>query len=149
MTYQNITLSTDENNICWLTIDVKDEATNVINPELVNDLLTACDEIKTSNAKGLIIQSGKNSGFIAGADVKGFQGLSEIENGQELALKFIHAGQSMCQKIEDLPIPTLAMVKGFCMGGGLEIALACDYIITDDTPSTKLSLPEIKLGIHP
>jgi len=149
MTYQNITLSTDENNICWLTIDVKDEATNVINPELVNDLLTACDEIKTSNAKGLIIQSGKNSGFIAGADVKGFQGLSEIENGQELALKFIHAGQSMCQKIEDLPIPTLAMVKGFCMGGGLEIALACDYIITDDAPSTKLSLPEIKLGIHP
>ena len=149
MTYENITLSTDENNISWLTIDVKDEAANVINPELVDELSNACDEIKTSNAKGLIIQSGKNSGFIAGADVKGFQGLSEIENGQELALKFIRAGQSMCQKIEDLPIPTLAMVKGFCMGGGLEIAFACDYIITDDAPSTKLSLPEIKLGIHP
>ena len=149
MTYENITLSIDENNISWLTIDVKGEPANVINPELINDLSNACDEIQASNSKGVIIHSGKSNGFIAGADVKGFQGLSEIQNGQELALKFIHTGQAVCQKIEDLSIPTLAMVKGFCMGGGLEIALACDYIISDDAPSTKLSFPEIKLGIHP
>ncbi len=149
MTYENITLSIDENNISWLTIDVKGEPANVINPELINDLSNACDEIQASNSKGVIIHSGKSNGFIAGADVKGFQGLSEIQNGQKLALKFIRTGQAMCQKIEDLSIPTLAMVKGFCMGGGLEIALACDYIISDDAPSTKLSFPEIKLGIHP
>ena len=149
MSYQNITLSTDENNISWLTVDVKDEAANIIKPELAEEITKACDEIKKSNTKGLIIQSGKPSGFMAGADVKGFQGLADIENGQELALKFIRMGQAMCQKIEDLPIPTLAMIKGFCMGGGLEISLACDYIITDDAPSTKLALPEIKLGIHP
>ena len=147
--YQNIRLETDANNIIWLAIDVVNEAANVINPKLVEELSNACDEIKTSSAKGLIIYSGKSSGFIAGADVKGFQGLDKLENGHNLALKFIHLGQAMCQKIEDLPIPTLAMVKGFCMGGGLEIALACDYIISDDAPSTKFSLPEIKLGIHP
>ncbi|MEE9326918.1 MAG: 3-hydroxyacyl-CoA dehydrogenase NAD-binding domain-containing protein [Cocleimonas sp.] len=143
-TYENIFLRV-ENDIAWLTIDVKDEAANVINPELISDMSVACDEIKTLDLKGLIIHSGKAGGFIAGADVKKFQGVDD----KELALKFIHAGQALCQKIEDLPITTLAMVKGFCMGGGLEIALSCDYIVTDDNPSTKLSLPEVKLGIHP
>ncbi len=147
--YQHISLSTDENNITWITINVLGEAANVITPELVQEISEACDSIKTADIKGLIIHSGKKSGFIAGADVKKFQGLSDIKNGEEVALQFIKMGQSLCQKIEDLPLPTLAMIKGFCMGGGLEIALACDYIITDDAPSTKLSLPEIKLGIHP
>ncbi len=153
MNYQNINLNTDENNIIWLSIDVKKEKTNVITPELIKELSDACDTIKASNAAGLIIHSGKSSGFIAGADIKGFQGLSADSSadndGQQQALKFIRMGQAMCQKIEDLPMPTLAMVKGFCMGGGLEIALSCDYIITDDMPSTKLALPEVKLGIHP
>jgi len=149
MNYQNINLNTDENNIIWLSIDVKKEKTNVITPELIKELSDACDTIKTSGAAGLIIHSGKSSGFIAGADIKGFQGLSADKNGQQQALKFIRMGQAMCQQIEDLPMPTLAMIKGFCMGGGLEMALSCDYIITDDMPSTKLALPEIKLGIHP
>lgn len=149
MSYQNLTLNTDDNDITWLTLDVKGEAANVINPELIAEMSAACDELAKSKPKGLIICSGKSNGFIAGADVKKFAGISDIENGKELALQFIHAGQSLCQAIEDLPFPTLAMVKGFCMGGGLEIALACDYIITDDSPSTKLSLPEIQLGIHP
>ncbi len=143
--YDNLSLSV-EDKIVWLTIDVKDEAANVINPEVVTDISAACDEIKAmSNVKGVIIHSGKSSGFIAGADVKKF---TEVTDKTQ-ALGFIHAGQAACQKIEDLPIPTVAMVQGFCMGGGLEIALSCDYIVTDDSPSTKLSLPEVKLGIHP
>lgn len=142
--YENILLRV-ENDIAWLTIDVKHETANIINPQLISDMSAACDEIKSLDVQGLIIHSGKSSGFIAGADVKKFQGVDD----KELALKFIHAGQALCQKIEDLPITTLAMVKGFCMGGGLEIALSCDYIVTDDKPSTKLSLPEVKLGIHP
>ena len=147
MSYQHISLKTDEHTICWLAIDVKDASANVINPELIEEMHHACDEIKASSAKGLIILSAKPGGFIAGADVKGFSGITADD--KNIALAFIHAGQQLCQKIEDLPIPTLAMVKGFCMGGGLELALACDYIICDDAPSTKLSLPEIKLGIHP
>jgi len=142
--YQHLKLRV-ENNIAWLTLDVKDEAANVINPEVIVEMTAACDVVSSMDVKGLIIHSGKPSGFIAGADVKKFQDVTD----KSLALKFIHAGQELCQKIEDLPVPTLAMVKGFCMGGGLEIALACDYIVTDDAPSTKLSLPEVKLGIHP
>lgn len=140
--YQHLRFSIRE-DIAWLTIDVKDEAANVLNPEVIDEMSRACDEL--SSAKGLIIESGKENGFIAGADVKKFEG---VQNKQ-LALSFIHAGQALCQKIEDLPFPTVAMIKGFCMGGGLEVALACDYIIVEDSPSTKLSLPEIKLGIHP
>ncbi|KAG1661870.1 3-ketoacyl-CoA thiolase, mitochondrial [Nymphon striatum] len=135
-----------QDELVWLTLDVKDEAANVINPDVVEELSAACDEVKTmSGIKGMIIHSGKTSGFIAGADVKKFTEVTDTTQ----ALGFIHAGQAACQKIEDLPIPTVAMVQGFCMGGGLEIALACDYIVTDDAPSTKLSLPEVKLGIHP
>jgi 3-hydroxyacyl-CoA dehydrogenase/enoyl-CoA hydratase/3-hydroxybutyryl-CoA epimerase len=145
--YQHIKLNHDKHDICWLGIDVKDESANVIKPELIEEMQHACDALKTASAKGLIIYSEKPGGFIAGADVKGFAGIGA--NDKDIALKFIHAGQQLCQSIEDLPMPTLAMVKGFCMGGGLELALACDYIISDEEPSTKLSLPEIKLGIHP
>ncbi len=147
--YNNILLKTDDQNIIWLTIDVANEAANVINPQLVEDMSAACDEVKSSAPKGMIICSGKTTGFIAGADVKKFEGITDSDADRQTALKFIKMGQDLCQKIEDLPFPTVAMVKGFCMGGGLELALACDYIITDDAPSTKLSLPEIKLGIHP
>jgi 3-hydroxyacyl-CoA dehydrogenase/enoyl-CoA hydratase/3-hydroxybutyryl-CoA epimerase len=142
--YNNLSLNIDK-DIAWLCIDVKNEAANVINPDLIQELSAAIDEVALIDVKGLIIHSGKSNGFIAGADVKKFQGVKDIK----LALQFIHAGKTVCQKIEDISIPTLAMVKGFCMGGGLEIALACDYIVTDDAPSTKLSLPEINLGIHP
>ncbi len=145
--YQHIKLNHDKHDICWLGIDVKDESANVIKPELIEEMQHACDALKTGSTRGLIIYSEKPGGFIAGADVKGFAGISA--NDKDIALKFIHAGQQLCQSIEDLPMPTLAIVKGFCMGGGLELALACDYIISDDEPSTKLSLPEIKLGIHP
>ncbi len=134
-----------EDDIAWLNINVKDEAANVISPEVVTELDKACDEVSKLSVKGMILLSGKSSGFIAGADVKKFR---EITDPDE-ARAFIKAGHDACQKLEDLAIPTLAMVQGFCMGGGLEIALACDYIIVDDAPSTKLSLPEVNLGIHP
>ena len=149
MSYNNLTISNDEHNIAWLTLDVKGESANVIDPELIEEMNAAINEIKATNPKGMIINSGKASGFVAGADVKKFEGMTSSESDRALALNFIHMGQALCQKIEDLPFPTLAMVKGFCMGGGLEIALSCDYIVTDDSPSTKLSLPEIQLGIHP
>ena len=147
--YTNLSISNDEHKITWITLDVKDKAVNVIGPELIEEMNAAIDEIKATNPKGMIINSGKASGFIAGADIKKFEGITSSEKDRELALSFMQMGQALCQKIEDLPFPTLAMVKGFCMGGGLEIALSCDYIVTDDSPSTKLSLPEIHLGIHP
>ncbi len=147
--YTHLKIHTDDHNITWLALDLNGASTNVLNPDIIKELSSACSEIINSNTKGLIIYSNKPSGFVAGADVKGFQGITDSEADRKLALSFIKLGQDLCQKIESLPIPTVAMVKGFCMGGGLELALACDYIVADDAPSTKFSLPEIKLGIHP
>ena len=148
-TYAHINLNTDDNSIVWLGLNLKNASTNTLNPEIINEISSACNQVINSTASGMIFYSLKKTGFIAGADVKGFQGITDSPEDRQRALGFIKLGQDLCQKIESLPIPTLAMVKGFCMGGGLELALACDYIVADDSPSTKFSLPEIKLGIHP
>lgn len=141
--YQHLSLTTDSNNIIWLCLDVADQSANVLNPDVISDLLNACDEIKQQTPNGLIIYSAKRNGFIAGADIKGFVGVRD----KKTALHFIQLGHQICDKIEALPFPTLAMVNGFCLGGGLELSLACDYIVATD--NSKLGLPEVKLGIHP
>jgi 3-hydroxyacyl-CoA dehydrogenase/enoyl-CoA hydratase/3-hydroxybutyryl-CoA epimerase len=141
--YQHLSLKKDADNIIWLGLDVAKQSANILNPEVINELLAACDEVKLQAPSGLIIYSAKRSGFIAGADVKGFIGISD----RKIALQFIQLGHRLCDTIETLPFPTLAMINGFCLGGGLELSLACDYIIATD--SSKLGLPEVKLGIHP
>lgn len=144
-TYQHFKTSSDEHGILWLTLDVQNESANVLSVDVITELSQFISEIGDTNAKALVIQSGKSSGFIAGADIKHFQ---KVENQQQ-ALSFIEQGQALCQQIEDLTIPTLALIDGFCLGGGMELALACDYRIASDRPATKLGLPEVKLGIHP
>ena len=146
-TYQHLSIKTDTDRISWLKLDVADKFVNILNPEVINELLAACKEIKQQAPAptGLIIYSGKSSGFIAGADVKGFVGI----NDKTSALNFILLGHQLCDSVAALPFPTLAMVDGFCLGGGLELALACDYIVASDDPRCKLGLPEVKLGIHP
>ncbi len=143
--YQHLSLTTDSNNIIWLGLDVANQSANILNPEVINELLSAFDEVKQQAPRGLIIHSNKRSGFIAGADIKGFVGVSD----RKTALGFIQLGQHLCNSVEELPLPTLAMIDGFCLGGGLELSLACDYIIASDRPASKLGLPEVKLGIHP
>ena len=68
---------------------------------------------------------------------------------QPQALALIRRGQEILGRIETLPVPTLALIHGFCLGGGLELALACRYRIASDDPATRLGFPEVKLGIHP
>ena len=141
--YQHLSLQTDADNLVWLSLDVADKSANILNPEVIHELLAVCNEIKQKPPRGLIIYSAKQSGFIAGADVKGFVGICD----HNTALQFIQLGHRLCDTLETLPFPTLTMIDGFCLGGGLELALACDYIVATD--SSKLGLPEVKLGIHP
>ena len=143
--FHHLYLATDEHGILWLTLDVQGESSNVLNPEVLDELSRACTAIHASKPRGLIVCSGKPSNFIAGADVKRF---SEVHSSQQ-ALTFIRQGQQVCQQFADLPCPTLAMIDGFCLGGGMELALALDYRIASDKPTTRLGLPEVKLGIHP
>ncbi|MCH9757472.1 MAG: enoyl-CoA hydratase/isomerase family protein [Gammaproteobacteria bacterium] len=141
-------LTKDADNILWLGLDREGMGTNSINDEVLDELNTLLQEISdvtTSDVKGLVIYSCKDKGFIAGADVKTFSGLDTSER----AAAFLHKGQAVFSRLEKLKIPTVAMIDGFCLGGGMELALACDYRIATDSDDTRLGLPEILLGIHP
>ena len=136
---------TDEQGVLWLTLDKKGTATNVLSASVLDQLNRLVDQIIVDKPSAVIIRSGKASGFIAGADVKEFL---EVTNKQE-ALIMIKRGQNVFSRIESLTCPTVALIEGFCMGGGTELALACDYRVALDDTATKIGLPEIKLGIHP
>jgi len=145
-TYDHWKLSEDKDNILWMTIDRKDSSVNSLNAEV----LTEFDEILTNipdhdNCVGVIISSGKSNGFIAGADIEQFTKLRSIDDATHL----IRHAQIILDKLEALHIPSVAMIDGFCLGGGLELALACTYRVAEEGRKTRLGLPEVKLGIHP
>lgn len=145
--FKHLTLILDNHHIAWVTLDRKDASTNTLNLEIFAELKTILKSLLAENPKpeGLVIQSGKKNGFLAGADINQFQ---QFKNEEE-AFEMVRQGQIIFQMIEDLPFPTLALIQGFCFGGGLELALACRYRIAEDSPQTQLGLPEVLLGIHP
>jgi 3-hydroxyacyl-CoA dehydrogenase/enoyl-CoA hydratase/3-hydroxybutyryl-CoA epimerase len=134
----------DAQGLVWLTFDKQGESTNTFSAEALNELSAALDAIAAARPRGLIIRSGKDQ-FIAGADVETFTRFASPEE----ALTFVRLGWDVFQKLADLPFPTTAMVNGFCMGGGMELALACKYRVALDDPKTRFALPEVMLGILP
>ncbi|MFT5658784.1 MAG: 3-hydroxyacyl-CoA dehydrogenase/enoyl-CoA hydratase/3-hydroxybutyryl-CoA epimerase, partial [Gammaproteobacteria bacterium] len=116
-------VETDDNGVIWLTLDKTDTDTNVLSVSVLNQLEILVKQIVQDKPKAVIFQSGKKSGFIAGADVKEFL---DVTNQQE-ALIMIKRGQNIFTQIENLPCPTVALIEGFCMGGGTELILSCDY----------------------
>ncbi|MDH5190796.1 MAG: 3-hydroxyacyl-CoA dehydrogenase NAD-binding domain-containing protein [Gammaproteobacteria bacterium] len=135
---------TDDNNIVWLGIDKADAGANVLSEEVLNELSECLERVTNDNPDGLIIYSRKSSGFIAGADISEFTKVTDRES----ALTVIQRGQDVFNQLEKVGCPTVAMINGFCLGGGMEMALACDYRIADEDKA-KLGLPEVLLGIHP
>ncbi len=135
----------DQDGILWCHLDKADANTNTVSSEVLDELEVILKSLDEALPKGLVILSAKSHGFIAGADVKEFAKLDT----QDEALELIHRGQRVYDRLEHLPCPTVALINGFCLGGGLELALACRYRIADDDPKVKLGLPEVKLGIHP
>jgi 3-hydroxyacyl-CoA dehydrogenase/enoyl-CoA hydratase/3-hydroxybutyryl-CoA epimerase len=144
-TYRNWRYRQDSDDITWLEFDAHGSSTNVLNSEVFGELERILDQLEQEPPAGLVIRSAKAGGFIAGADVNAFIGL----NQRSVAMKLIRRGQKVMDRIEALSCPTLALIHGYCLGGGLELALACRYRIADDGPSTRLALPEVRLGIHP
>lgn len=144
--YNHWEIDTDTDRIFWLGMNRKGAAVNSINQEVLDELNIVLQDIaKQSDLAGLVIYSAKSKGFVAGADVNAF---SQFKTPEEAA-NFLRKGQTVFSRIESLKIPTVAMIDGFCMGGGLELALACDYRIASDEEGTRLGLPEVMLGIHP
>jgi len=135
----------DDDGILWLILDQQGTATNVLSVSVLEQLGSLLDEVESNPPKAIIFRSGKPKGFIAGADVSEFL---DVTTTQE-ALIMIKRGQTLFSRIESLPCPTIALIEGFCMGGGTELALACDYRLALDDGGTRIGLPEVKLGIHP
>jgi 3-hydroxyacyl-CoA dehydrogenase / enoyl-CoA hydratase / 3-hydroxybutyryl-CoA epimerase len=144
-TYRHWNLRRDEDDIAWLCFDKADTSTNVLSRDVMvelNDQLAAL-EIKLPRA--VVIHSGKKNGFVAGADIKEFTELRDADEAYEM----VRSGQQVMDRLEALECPTIALINGFALGGGLELALACRYRILNDDPKTVIGLPEVKLGIHP
>lgn len=144
--YKNWRVETDNDNICWIYADKQDASVNTLNEEVVNEFSQIIDHLTAeTNHKGIIITSAKKQGFIAGADIAEFTRFKDIEQATAVLL----LGQQIFAKLEALPVPTVAMIDGFCLGGGLELSLACHYRIAEESAKTRIGLPEVKLGIHP
>ena len=133
----------DVDNLAWLIFDKAGESANTFSIEVLNELSAALDELDRARPRALVIRSGKESGFIAGADVEEFTKIDSVAG----ARKMVQAGWDVFNKLAAVPYPTVALIRGFCMGGGLELALACRYRVVVDEPATKLGQPEVMLGI--
>ena len=136
---------TDDNNIVWLHFDKADSGTNVLGADVFDQLDQHLQNIAAQCPRGLVILSDKANGFIAGADISSF---TRVKTEQQ-ALDFIKMGQAVFNRLAAFPFPTVALIHGFCLGGGTELSLACRYRVTRDDPGTRLGLPEVRLGIHP
>ncbi len=143
--YQHWRKEQDSDEIIWLYIDKAESKANVLSRTVIEELDELLDEIEGDKPAGVVITSGKASGFIAGADVNEFTTLQDQDDGFAL----VRRAQAVFDRLEALHCPTVALIQGFCLGGGMELALACRYRIAVDDPKTKLGLPEVKLGIHP
>ena len=138
-------LEADADQVLWLTLDRAESSANTLSSEVMTELGQVLGEIAKRPAKGLVLRSGKPNGFIAGADISEF---GQFASAAE-ALGPIERGQGILAQLEGLPLPTVAMIHGFCLGGGLELALACRHRVASDALETRLGLPEVNLGIHP
>lgn len=137
---------TDEDQILWFIFDKQNASVNTIDREVMEEFSSLLDTVKSDTQhKGIIIASGKNTGFIAGADISQFTQFKDIND----ATQVLTLGQSILDKLEHCHLPSVALIDGFCLGGGMELALAATYRIAEDSNKTRLGLPEVKLGIHP
>jgi len=139
----------DRDHYGWLTFDRPDSSVNILTPELMKELDLLLSQLESRIANGqllaLVIRSGKEDAFIAGADVEAIAALSTAAQGRAASAE----GQRIFRRIERLRVPTIAAIDGACMGGGTELVLHCDYRIASDRNSTRIGLPEVKLGILP
>ena len=146
---KNWRFDVDFEQIGWLTIDTPGAGVNTLSRQAIVELETIVSHVEElANGReilGVVLLSGKESGFIAGADISEFDAMSDYSILPE-ALRRTHA---IFQRIENLKVPFVAGIHGFCLGGGLELALACHYRIAVNNDKTRIGFPEVNLGIFP
>ncbi len=135
----------DEDGIIWLHFNQAESRANVLTTEALEELNQRLEEIEQADPTGVAFCSDKASGFIAGADVKAFSRITTIEEAKQQ----INRAHAIFHRIAQLKCPTVAVIHGFCLGGGTELALACRYRVCRNDPGTRIGLPEVRLGIFP
>jgi 3-hydroxyacyl-CoA dehydrogenase/enoyl-CoA hydratase/3-hydroxybutyryl-CoA epimerase len=145
MTLKHWKLDADGDGFAWLTIDRAGASINSLSAEVLEELRSVLSDLAAAPPKGLVIRSGKDNGFIAGADIDDFERIKTVDD----AIAIVKRGWDVFNQLAAAPYPTLALIRGFCLGGGLELALACRYRVVVDEPGTRLGLPEVMLGIVP
>lgn len=134
-----------DDRVVVLTFDRAESSVNTLAREVLEELEQLVERIAIEKPKGVVVISGKTSGFVAGADIAEFKTYHE----RGTVFESIRYGQNVFQKLAELPCPTVAAIHGFCMGGGTELSLACRYRVASTDDSTRIGLPEVKLGIYP
>ena len=133
-------------NVAVVTIDLPGEKMNTLKASFGPEVHAIIKQVRDNNSlQGLVFISGKSDNFIAGADINMIAGCQTAQEAQALARQ----GQQIMAEIAALPIPVVAAIHGVCLGGGLELALACHSRICTDDEKTKLGLPEVQLGLLP
>src|SRR4030095_357876 len=136
---------TDADGIVRLTFDKPGSSTNVLSRATLLALQSHVRALELAPPRGLIVRSAKSSGFIAGADVKEFVALDNAMQAEGM----VREAQQIFDRLEALPCPSVAIINGFALGGGLELALACRYRVGIRGDKLSIGLPEVMLGIHP
>jgi 3-hydroxyacyl-CoA dehydrogenase/enoyl-CoA hydratase/3-hydroxybutyryl-CoA epimerase len=142
----SLSFTLDKNGIANLIFDLPNEKVNKLSAPVLAELETALNVIDGNKGiRVLLITSAKKDIFIAGADINEIKDLRDVDD----ARKKVSRGQEILSKIAALKIPTIAVINGACLGGGLELALACKYRVAVINKKTALGLPEVNLGIIP
>ena len=143
------TLSVESDGVAWLVFDDPRRPVNVLDQDVLTTLAERVEDVREGVAQGeitaLVVASGKEDSFVVGADVSAMEHIRSGSEAREIS-RFV---QAVFMDLELLPVPTVAAVHGTCLGGGLELALACRYRLASDAESTRFSFPEVQLGILP
>src|ERR1700693_1836517 len=141
--YRHFKLTRDADGIAWLLFDREGAGANTLSADVMAEFDAVLTALESQRPTGLVIRSAKPSGFIAGADVNEFRGATDPQ-AVETAIGRAHA---VIDRLEALKNPNVAVIHGFCLGGGLEVALACQSRIAID--GARFGFPEVMLGLHP
>ena len=141
--YRHFKLTHDGDGVAWVLFDRADAGANTLSADVMEELDLVIAALENQRPSGVVIRSAKPSGFIAGADVNEFRGATD-PRAVETAISRAHA---VIDRLDALRIPTVAVIHGFCLGGGLEVALACQSRIAID--GARFGFPEVMLGLHP
>jgi 3-hydroxyacyl-CoA dehydrogenase/enoyl-CoA hydratase/3-hydroxybutyryl-CoA epimerase len=141
--WRNWKLARDDDGIAWVVFDKAGASANTLSHEVLTELNEILANIEARPPKGVVLRSGKPAGFIAGADIGEFRNMPDAAAVESQLIK----AHAVVDRLDELAVPTVAVIHGYCLGGGLEIALACDHRIAVD--DARLGFPEVMLGVHP